>query len=118
MRFNNKYSRFLIAIAIVHGYFNTTYSQIFNDTNSSDIKLCTADGIKFISPNTENQTSNDGTSVMLCCLDVHSNFIISLPLSYKPYYFKEFKNSLPKIYIQDEIYLSKLSIRAPPIIKI
>ena len=118
MRFNNKYFRFLLAIAIVHGYFNTTYSQIFNDTNSSFINLCTADGIKFISSDTENQTSNDATSIMHCCSDVHSNFIISSPFSDKPHYFKEFKSSLPQIYIQDEIYLSKFSIRAPPIIKI
>lgn len=118
MHFDNKYFRFLLAIAIVHGYFNTTFSQIYNDTSSSFLKLCTADGIKFISSDTENQTSNDATSIMHCCLDVHSNFIISSSFYNKPNYFIEFKISLPQISIQDKIYLSKFSIRAPPVIKI
>jgi hypothetical protein len=93
-------------------------ATVFSLGGDNYIQICMANGIKLMSSESlkDSKKSFIQPELMNCCLDVHSNFIITGYAATKQKYFLNFLSYNYKNTSTSSDLKNKKSIRAPPIL--
>ena len=75
-----KYIKIFVITSIAFMQTSNTFATVFSLNSGNYIQICTADGFKFLLKNNLGPIDYSDTKkveLMNCCLDVHSNILLS-----------------------------------------
>jgi len=116
MKIFNNYIRIFVICSIAFMQTSNALATIFSVNSDNYAQICTINGIKTVSIDSFKDSKKYliKAELMNCCLDTHSNFIISNYNNVDQKYFLDNEIIVFKNIIKSFDYKNKKSIRAPP----
>ena len=112
-----KYIKILVIASIAFMQTSNTFAAVFSLDSGNYIQICTADGFKSVLINnlgSIDSSNNKKIELMNCCLDVHSNILLSNNSLNKPIYLPTFNITNYKDIPENKNFKTKNYIRGPP----
>ena len=112
-----KYIKIFVITSIAFMQTSNTFATVFSLNSGNYIQICTADGFKFLLKNNLGPIDYSDTKkveLMNCCLDVHSNILLSNNSLNKPIYLPTFNIINYKDIPENKNFKTKNYIRGPP----
>ena len=118
MKLFSKYIKIFVIASVAFMQTSVALATVFSLGSDNYIQICTANGIKLVSSGNlkDSKESFIQPELMNCCLDVHSNFIITGYYTTEQKYFLNFSSYNYKNTSASADLKNKKSIRAPPIL--
>ena len=116
MKIFNNYIRIFVICSIAFMQTSNALATIFSINSDNYLQICTINGIELVSKDNlkDSKKSLIKAELMNCCIDVHSNFILSNYNNVGQKYLLDNEIIVFKNTIKSFDYKNKKSIRAPP----